>query len=116
MCAAREYGNPYVKFVCAGLAFFGISTHMAGHQNRAFERHFQEISKVRADRRKLKEENEALRAENTRLRGRLSYSPPPQPSAAPAEEGDTSRASSSSSSPSGVAASVETEQTYTFQG
>jgi regulator of replication initiation timing len=49
----------------------GISTHMAGHQNRAFERHFQEISKVRADRRKLKEENETLRAENARLRGRV---------------------------------------------
>ena len=52
---------------------------MAGHQNRAFERHFQELSKVRADRRKLKEENEALRAENARLRGRLTYTPPPPP-------------------------------------
>ena len=40
----------------------------AGRSNRAFERHFQEIAKVRADRRRLREENEALARENARLR------------------------------------------------
>ena len=53
---------------CAGLAFFGLSVLGAGRSNRAFERHFQEIAKVRADRRRLREENEALARENARLR------------------------------------------------
>ena len=60
----------FIVFVAAGLAFFGLSAVGAGNSNRAFERHFQEIAKVRADRRKLKEENEALRRENARLRAR----------------------------------------------
>ena len=58
----------FVVFVCAGLAFFGLSVLGAGRSNRAFERHFQEIAKVRADRRRLREENEALARENARLR------------------------------------------------
>ena len=90
--------------MCAGLAFFGISTHMAGHHNRAFERHFQELAKVRADRRKLKEENEELRREIDRLKGRVSYSPPPPP---PAEKKEADGASGDKKS---------TEKTYTFQG
>ena len=61
----------FVVFVCAGLAFFGLSVLGAGRSNRAFERHFQEISKVRADRRRLREENEALARENARLRARV---------------------------------------------
>ena len=61
----------FIVFVAAGLAFFGLSAVGAGNSNRAFERHFQEIAKVRADRRKLKEENEALRRENARLRARI---------------------------------------------
>ena len=61
----------FIVFVAAGLAFFGLSALGAGNSNRAFERHFQEIAKVRADRRKLKEENEALRRENARLRARI---------------------------------------------
>ena len=60
----------FVVFVCAGLAFFGLSVLGAGRSNRAFERHFQEIAKVRADRRRLREENEALARENARLRAR----------------------------------------------
>lgn len=60
----------FVVFVCAGLAFFGISAVGAGRSNRAFERHFQELEKVRADRRKLREENESLLRENARLRAR----------------------------------------------
>jgi len=56
----RGHGEPsnavtvskhFVVFVCAGLAFFGLSVLGAGRSNRAFERHFQEIAKVRADRR-----------------------------------------------------------------
>ena len=69
--AARERGDRFknfVVFVCAGLAFFGLSVLGAGRSNRAFERHFQEIAKVRADRRRLREENEALARENARLR------------------------------------------------
>ena len=74
---ARGHGEPknavtvskhFVVFVCAGLAFFGLSVVGAGRSNRAFERHFQEIAKVRADRRRLREENEALARENARLR------------------------------------------------
>ena len=61
----------FIVFVAAGLAFFGLSAVGAGNSNRAFERHFQEIAKVRADRRTLKEENEALRRENARLRARI---------------------------------------------
>ena len=76
---ARGHGEPknaetvskhFVVFVCAGLAFFGLSVVGAGRSNRAFERHFQEIAKVRADRRRLREENEALARENARLRAR----------------------------------------------
>eukprot|EP00982_Pelagococcus_subviridis_P004586 29243-Pelagococcus_subviridis.AAC.8 len=72
----------FVAFVCAGLAFFGFTTVMGGHHNRAFERHFQEMSKVKADRRALREENEWLRRENQRLRGlsgggRFNAPPPP---------------------------------------
>ena len=52
----------FLMFVCAGLVFFGISTHMAGQQNRMFEKHFSEINKVRAERRKLKEEVALLQA------------------------------------------------------
>ena len=75
----RGHGEPsnavtvskhFVVFVCAGLAFFGLSVLGAGRSNRAFERHFQEIAKVRADRRRLREENEALARENARLRAR----------------------------------------------
>ena len=77
----------FVVFVCAGLAFFGLSVLSAGRSNRAFERHFQEISKVRADRRRLREENEALARENARLRARAgeggygyesAYAPAPE--------------------------------------
>jgi hypothetical protein len=72
----------FVALVCAGLAFFGFTTVMGGHHNRAFERHFQEMSKVKADRRALREENEWLRRENQRLRGlsgggRVNAPPPP---------------------------------------
>jgi hypothetical protein len=66
----------FVVFVCAGLTFFGLSVLSAGRSNRAFERHFQEIAKVRADRRKLREENEVLARENAKLRSRLGgYGP-----------------------------------------
>ena len=77
----------FVVFVCAGLAFFGLSVLSAGRSNRAFERHFQEICKVRADRRRLREENEALARENARLRARAgeggygyesAYAPAPE--------------------------------------
>ena len=42
---------------------------MARQNNGAFERHFQELAKVKDDRRKLREQVEALKAENERLRG-----------------------------------------------
>ena len=48
--------------MCAGLAFFGLSVLGAGRSNRAFERHFQEIAKVRADRRRLREGERGARA------------------------------------------------------
>ena len=67
----------FIIFVAAGLGFFGLSVLSAGRSNKAFERHFQEIAKVRADRRRLREENEALALENAKLRARIgggSYS------------------------------------------
>jgi hypothetical protein len=67
----------FVVFVAAGLTFFGLSVLGAGRSNKQFERHFQEIAKVRTDRRRLREENEALALENAKLRARVgggSYS------------------------------------------
>tara|TARA_B110000967_G_scaffold201542_1_gene238981 strand:- start:5463 stop:6035 length:573 start_codon:yes stop_codon:yes gene_type:complete len=61
----------FVVFVAAGLTFFGLSVLGAGRSNKQFERHFQEIAKVRTDRRRLREENEALALENAKLRARV---------------------------------------------
>ncbi len=59
----------FLTFCVAAVAFFGLSQHMARQNNGAFERHFQELAKVKDDRRKLREQVEALKAENERLRG-----------------------------------------------
>lgn len=59
----------FLTFCVAAVAFFGLSQHMARQNNGAFERHFQELAKVKDDRRKLRTQVEALKAENERLRG-----------------------------------------------
>jgi hypothetical protein len=58
-----------LTFCVAAVGFFALSSHAARQHNGAFERHFQELAKVKDDRRRLREEVEALRAENARLRG-----------------------------------------------
>jgi len=58
-----------LTFCVAAAGFFALSSHAARQSDGAFERHFQELAKVKDDRRRLREEVEALRAENARLRG-----------------------------------------------
>jgi len=62
-------GGQLLTFCVAAAGFFALSSHAARQSDGAFERHFQELAKVKDDRRRLREEVEALRAENARLRG-----------------------------------------------
>ena len=66
---SRYIGGQLLTFCVAAAGFFALSSHTARQSDGAFERHFQELAKVKDDRRRLREEVEALRAENARLRG-----------------------------------------------
>ena len=66
---SRYLSGQLLTFCLAAVGFFALSSHAARQTDGAFERHFQELAKVKDDRRRLREEVEALRAENARLRG-----------------------------------------------
>ena len=66
---SRYLSGQLLTFSLAAVGFFALSSHTARQADGAFERHFQELAKVKDDRRRLREEVEALKAENARLRG-----------------------------------------------
>ena len=67
--ASPETHSKACAFCVAAAGVFALSSHAARQSDGAFERHFQELAKVKDDRRRLREEVEALKAENARLRG-----------------------------------------------